>query len=226
MRKITKDRPTTLRWYNNTGAAVVPDTLVFIGSFLWGITVGAISAGSYGSVNIADVMTVAKAAGTAWNQGDAIYWNPSTSSASPVQTPGCILLGFSDADVAAAATTGDVVPLMSSAPPIPSMILLADPGDGEALPAESGYLPIVTGADAETRTLANPTGAGQELTIVHETDGGGAAVVTVASAINATGNTAITLADAGDFIVLRSIKVGANYRWRVAANDGAALSTP
>lgn len=50
-------------------------------------------------------------------------------------------------------------------------------------------------------------------------------MITVASAINATGNDEITLADAEDLIVLKGIDVAGTLRWYVQFNDGAALST-
>ena len=100
---------------------------------------------------------------------------------------------------------------------------LSDPGNGKALPnTQFGTIPIVTAA-AETRTLADPQKAGLRLTLAMKTDGGDC-VITVASAINSSGNTIITLNDAGDNIELRSIAVGSAFKWRVVSNDGASLS--
>lgn len=101
---------------------------------------------------------------------------------------------------------------------------IADPGNAGAISVvRSGYCPIVT-AGSETRTLAAPTSIGQEITLYIKTDGG-TAVVTVASAINQTGNNTITMADVRDVIVLRAIESGSSKVWMVVANDGAALST-
>jgi len=50
-------------------------------------------------------------------------------------------------------------------------------------------------------------------------------VVTVATTINQTGNDTITFADAGDAVLLIGKQNGANGRWSVQMNDGAALST-
>lgn len=100
---------------------------------------------------------------------------------------------------------------------------LTDPGNAGAIPVtKSGSVPLVT-AGAETRTLAIPSAIGQTLSLYFQTDGGDC-VVTVAQAINAAGNTIITLNDAGDSIHLIGINNGSALRWRVLANDGCALS--
>lgn len=101
---------------------------------------------------------------------------------------------------------------------------IQDPGDAGAIPVDrSGVCPLVT-AGAETRTLAVPSHLGQRLTLCLKTDGGDC-VVTVASAINQTGNNTITLGDAGDVLDLVAVQSGANLVWRVVVNDGTALST-
>ena len=101
---------------------------------------------------------------------------------------------------------------------------VSDPGNAGAIPVTaSGSVPIVT-AGAETRTLAAPSAINQILTLYFQTDGGDC-VVTVASAINATGNNTITLNDAGDSITLRGIHNGTTLCWRVMVNDGTSLST-
>ena len=101
---------------------------------------------------------------------------------------------------------------------------IADPGNAGAIPVTvSGYCPIVT-AGSETRTLAAPSFIGQELLLYIKTDGG-TCVITVASAINQTGNNTITMADVRDVIRLVAIESGSNKVWHVVSNDGAALST-
>jgi hypothetical protein len=57
-----------------------------------------------------------------------------------------------------------------------------------------------------------------------KTDGGNC-TITVASAINQTGNNTIQLNDPGDTLVLVGIQNGANKAWRVVVNDGCTLST-
>ncbi|MEO1615291.1 MAG: hypothetical protein AAFV88_05545 [Planctomycetota bacterium] len=103
---------------------------------------------------------------------------------------------------------------------------LADPGNAGSIPSPNingGVLPLVTAA-AETRALENPERAGIVMTLCFRTDGGDC-VVTAASAVNQAGNNTLTLADAGDEITLRSIRSGDTFVWRVASNDGVALST-
>jgi hypothetical protein len=101
---------------------------------------------------------------------------------------------------------------------------ITDPGNAGAIPVTySGYCPIVT-AGAETRTLAAPSHAGQELLLYMKTDGGNA-VITAAAAINAAGNNTITFADVTDSLLLRAVESGGSLVWRVVSSDGAALST-
>lgn len=104
---------------------------------------------------------------------------------------------------------------------------IADPGTGEAIPVTgSGYVEIAIGDAAQTNTLAVPTFVGQELTIYAvSVTGTGTRTITVASAVNQTGNNTILLDAAGETVVLRAIKVGAALAWRVIVADGATLST-
>ncbi|WP_051361133.1 hypothetical protein [Desulfuromonas sp. TF] len=105
-------------------------------------------------------------------------------------------------------------------------VLIADPGDAGAIPVtRSGNVAITTGAAGETRTLAIPGAAGIELAISHDVDDGGDCVITVAEAVNETGNNTITLDDAGETIVLTAVQVAGALVWRVTGNDGATLST-
>ena len=90
----------------------------------------------------------------------------------------------------------------------------------------NGIIALTIGNTAETNTLAEPTFAGQEITISADTvAGSGSRTVTVASAINTENNNTILFDAAGEFIVLRGIKLGASFAWRVVAIDGATLST-
>jgi hypothetical protein len=103
-------------------------------------------------------------------------------------------------------------------------VAIADPGASGAIPVtKSGTIGIVT-AGAETRMLAIPGVAGIELGISMDVNGGNA-VITVASAINQTGNNTITLNDAGDTIVLKAVKKAGALVWRTVVNDGCTLST-
>lgn len=101
---------------------------------------------------------------------------------------------------------------------------ITDPGNAGAIAVtKSGYCPLVS-AGAETRTLAAPSFIGQRILLYLKTDGGDC-VVTVATGINQTGNNTITFNDAGDTVELVAKENGANKRWTLVVNDGAALST-
>lgn len=101
---------------------------------------------------------------------------------------------------------------------------ITDPGDAGAIPVTRSGNVAITTAGAETRTLAIPTFVGQDLTISMDVDAGDA-VITVAAAINQTGNNTITLDDAGDTVKLVGVQVGGALVWRTVVNDGATLST-
>ena len=102
---------------------------------------------------------------------------------------------------------------------------LADPGNGETIRCkESPQTCGLRSAGAETRTLADPDGPGQQLSLSFAVDGGDI-VITASTAVNQAGNTSLTFADAGDHIKLESVEVAANsYAWRIVANDGVALA--
>lgn len=101
---------------------------------------------------------------------------------------------------------------------------IADPGDGAAIPVTASGIVHITTAAAETNTLAIPTFEGQLLCLFCEVYAVGDRVVTVASAINQTGNTQITLGAAEDMIILIAIDLNGTLYWRVLQNDGAALA--
>ncbi len=163
---------------------------------------------------------------------DAIYWDADGNPYGGTAGSGCftnVATGntFCGWAIAAASNTaGKVLFFLVRANTVYTGIgnTIADPGNAGAIPVTaSGHVPIVT-AGAETRTLAVPTYAGQEILLYVKTDGG-TCVITVASAINQTGNNTITMADVNDSIRLHAIENGANLAWRVVCNDGAALST-
>lgn len=169
------------------------------------------------------------------SDGNALYWDAdgdpvggtAGTGALTTTASGNSFFGFAEADAGVSATTvsGRLVNVPSSILVNKGIeTLIADPGNAQAIPVTySGYCPIVT-AGSETRTLAIPTFIGQELLLYIKTDGG-TCVITVASAINQTGNNTITMADVRDAIHLRAIESGANLVWDVLAANGAALST-
>lgn len=99
-----------------------------------------------------------------------------------------------------------------------------DPGDGKDISARLtiDFVALST-SGAETRGLLDPVCEGIELTLAMADDGGNC-VVTADSAINASSNTIMTFADEGDVIVLKSVRIGNDPKWRVVGNDGVALS--
>ncbi len=101
---------------------------------------------------------------------------------------------------------------------------IADPGNAGAIAVTASGVCNITTTGAETRTLAAPTFQGQRLNLSMTVDGGDA-VLTVASAINQTGNNTITFNDAGDHVELVAVLIAAALRWRLVVNDGATLST-
>lgn len=108
-------------------------------------------------------------------------------------------------------------------PFIPTVI--ADPDDAGAIPVtRSGVCALTTGGTAETRTLADPDQAGLMITITLDVDGGGNAVVTVATDFDDSGDNTITFADAGETITLIATQIAGSPVWRLVENDGAALS--
>jgi hypothetical protein len=133
-----------------------------------------------------------------------------------IASTGAVTIGAKKVTTAMLADTADV-----------NAKKINDPGSGEAIPVTgSGYVEIAVGNTAETNTLAVPTFVGQELTIYAVSRAGeGTRTITVASAVNQTGNNTILLDAAGETIVLRAIKVGAALAWRVIVADGATLST-
>ena len=104
----------------------------------------------------------------------------------------------------------------------------SDPGDGNAIPNYflKSRVPLVSGAanGGETRSLADATRAGQTLDLYFKTDGGKDIAITAASDINQNGDNVMTFSDVGEHIQLVSIEDGADYEWRVVANDGVALA--
>jgi len=99
-----------------------------------------------------------------------------------------------------------------------------DPGNGGALNvAISQDYVFVTQTAAETRTIAAPTFANQQLRGYHSSAGDCAIIV--ADPFNAAGNTVITLLDIGDSFTLQAFRTSAaTYVWRLVHNDGGTLS--
>ena len=98
---------------------------------------------------------------------------------------------------------------------------LPDPGAGKIISAlqDLQICELVTVA-AEARTLANPTKAGNRLTLRMKTDGGDC-VVTASNGFNVAGNTVATFADVGDLLELISVSHTTGFRWEILVNTGS-----
>lgn len=112
-------------------------------------------------------------------------------------------------------------------PSTPSIV--ADPGDGNAIPITGGKVYFDVGAGVETNTLADPTADGIFLLMSMRTDGGGSRAVTAAHVIDGSSNTVMTFDSGGETIILRSTQCGDGsggylYRWLVWLNFGTTLS--
>jgi hypothetical protein len=101
---------------------------------------------------------------------------------------------------------------------------IRDPGDTGAIDTGRSGVCALISAGAETRTVPAPQFLGQEITICFDTDGGDV-TATAPATVNQTGNNTLIFADAGDEITLRAISLADGMIWRVASNDGVALST-
>lgn len=103
---------------------------------------------------------------------------------------------------------------------------LGELASGTAIDAgASGYYSITTGGGGETATLPDPTRIGQEISFLLITDGGGDMVITAATRVTfAAASTVLTFADAGDYLVLRSVTTLGGTRWQILQNDGVALT--
>ncbi len=220
----------------SSGSAIAAGKVVVIGTHFIGIAKldfrANLAATLYeGELHLSGLFRIAKITGALalWTR---LYWHATGDPVGGTAGTGALTTdptaGPFAGIVAKAALSADqkvLVELLPNAGPrSPFENQITDPGNAGAIPVTAnGTVQIVTTA-AQTRTLAVPTHVGQLLALNMKTDGGDC-VITVAAAINATGNNTITLNDAGDLIVLQGMMNGANLRWKVVANDGAALST-
>lgn len=96
---------------NSSGSGISAGDVVVIGDTV-AIALVDIANGDEGSVSVAGVHSVTKAAGTAWNQGDKIDWDASTSAfdkgitAASGDVEDC---GIAAADAGSADTTAQVL---------------------------------------------------------------------------------------------------------------------
>jgi len=106
----------------------------------------------------------------------------------------------------------------------PLIPVVADPGNGNAIPVTgNASVDIQTGA-AETNTMAIPTFAGQIIVMTCSVYAVGDRVVTVAGGLNVAGATTITLSAAGQSVALIATTVAGGFVWRVLMNSDAAIA--
>lgn len=218
---------------NHTPSSAVSAGDVVIQGTMFGAATQDIAADALGALQVEGVMDIVKITGTI-AVGVAVYWDADAdplggtagTGACTATSSGNTFIGF----VEVAAASGDqfatvlVIPAVSVTASGAASAIIDDPGNAGAIPAtDSGSVAVVTGG-AETRTLSDPSRAGLLLNLYLKTDGGDC-VITTASPMNQTGNNTLTGADVGDHICLMSIEDGADFEWRLMANDGWALST-
>jgi len=215
-------------------ADVAAGAVVIVGSVA-GVAARPIAAGTLGALELEGIFDIVKVNGVI-AAGSIVYWDAdgdpqggtAGSGAATTTSTSNTFLGYTIADAGA---TDETVRVHKFAPAgVTNTVhetlsaVITDPGDAGAIPVTaSGSVSLVT-ADAETRTLADPTFVGQQLALALKTDGGDC-VVTAASPVNQTGNNTLTFGDAGDALTLVAVEVGAELNWRVVANDGVGLST-
>jgi len=209
----------------DAGEVVVQNNMV-------GIAKAAITADALGALYTEGIFDVVHDA-VVKNAGAAAYWDADGNPVDGTAGTGCFTATssgntfagwFVDAATDSAATAK--IKLFGS----PSVTvqhygglnnLIADPGDGEAIPVTaSGRVELVT-EGAETRTLAAPTFGGQELQLGMKTDGGNC-VVTVTGCDD--GDT-VTFANTGEVVYLQAVAKAAAYVWRVIGDPDTIVST-
>lgn len=217
--------------FTAVGAKLGGDVVV-TESGLAGVLVNDVAALATGSATVKAIVKAAKVTG-AITAGDEVGWDNNGSPVGGVALSGAATTVKASWDFALGVATVDAASgdarvqtkLNASALGVTTLEnVVVDPGDAGAIAVnESGSVSLVS-AGAETRTLADPTYVGQQLSLGFKTDGGDC-VVTSASPINQTGNNTMTFADVGDHLQLTAIEDGADIEWRVDANDGVALTT-
>ena len=104
--------------------------------------------------------------------------------------------------------------------------LLTDPGDAAAIPVTHGNAMCeLESAGVETRTIAAPTRAGQQLHVTMKVYVG-AVTITIASTYDTANQNTLVSSAVGESFLLIAVAVGAAYEWRIYNNnDGWVEST-
>ena len=108
---------------------------------------------------------------------------------------------------------------------------ITDPGDGETITVtmQGQVCSMTTTSGSETRILAAPTRPGIDCMVVHDVDGGDFALTVnpttgTCYGYNQDNESEIAFADAGDYVIFRSVKIGSEYAWRAIAQEGTDAS--
>ncbi|MFB3894640.1 MAG: DUF2190 family protein [Phycisphaerae bacterium] len=205
-------------------AAVGAGEVVVQGDMI-GVARTPIAANALGSLAVEGIFDFPKstAGGSGIAVGTTVYWDATNSVATATSVGNKQLGKVTKAAADADATVRVRMDSMAAAANNPATANIADPGNGQAIPVTaSGHCDIVT-AGAETRTLAVPTFAGQEMILSMKTDGGDCVITVADPHIDGTNNT-ITMNDAGDAVGLKAAVSGAGFVWRLAWNVGCTLS--
>lgn len=222
------------RTVDHTPAGALSAGDVVVQNALFGVTPRAIAAGVQGAIQVAGIMNIVKVTGTI-AAGIAVYWDADGDPLGGTAGSGCAtststsntFIGFVIVAAADAAQFASVyvVPAISVTTTGNLAGVVADPADAGAISvAGSGSCSLVSVGADETRTLAIPTIVGQQLSLNMKTDAGDI-VLTVASAINETGNNTVTFDNTGETLGLVGVDDGGTLAWRVMWNDGAGLTT-
>lgn len=218
--------------YTPVAAKASGDVVVVNG--VVGIATQDIAAGALGSLGINGVWRMVKITGVI-AVGTVVYWDPTGSPLGGVAGSGCVTSTagtnvFLGITVKAALDADQTVDVRIFGVPIRYQSVfarqIADPGNTvKAIPVtESGRVDLVSVGADETRTLAIPTFAGQQLLLTMKTDGGDIVITSPgATKWNAAANTTMTFGAVLDTVLLVGVYDGANLVWRIIANDGVAL---
>jgi len=100
---------------------------------------------------------------------------------------------------------------------------MTDPGDAGTITVDRQFavVPIVS-SGIETRTLAQPTKAGLQITLSMKTYVG-AVTVTVTGGYNQAADTTFVLGTAADWVTLKSHQISTSYYWTIVAQEGTNI---
>ena len=153
--------------------------------------------------------------------GNAYFYRAASGKVSATPAGAPLGVAITPASGSGAIFEGRVFPKASGP------VKVTDPGTAQAIPvpyADFDVMLTIGSAGAETNTLAIPKFVGQRARIFVDTVGTGTRAITVAAAINVTGNTIITFGEVRDYVELVGVTVGGSLMWQILTNVNGALS--